>query len=112
VILLAACGGHTPGAPAQPRPGGSGSAVAAAGSASPARPDQPAPRDCDKLIVHTIDLAVAERPAEQKPTADERASMQSQLRTTWEAKCKDMSTQAYDCALAAQTLAALDACGG
>jgi hypothetical protein len=84
----------------------------AAGSANPARPDQPAPRDCDKLIAHTIDLAAAERPADQKPTADERASMQTQLRTTWEPKCKEMSSTGYDCALAAQTLAALDACGG
>ena len=111
MILLASCGGHSPGATAQPRPGGSGAAVAA-GSASPAPPDQPAARDCDKLIAHAVELGAAERPNDQKPTADERASMQTQLRTSWEPKCRAMSSKGYDCALAAQTLAALDACGG
>jgi hypothetical protein len=64
------------------------------------------------LIAHAVDLGAAERPDDQKPNVDERASMQAQLRTSWEPKCQAMSTRAFDCALAARTLADLDRCGG
>ena len=66
---------------------------------------------CTKLIAHAVDLGIAERPADQKPTDDERAAMQSQLRESWSPKCKQLTNHGYECALAAHTLAELDACG-
>lgn len=83
-----------------------------------ARPDagQPATpsnaRDCDALIAHAVALGVAERPEDQKLTADERASMHAQLRTSFAPKCEQMTSRGYECALAAATLDELGACGG
>jgi hypothetical protein len=59
-----------------------------------------------------VTLAVAERPADQKPTEAERANIVKQLQPTWAPKCKEMTTKGYDCAVSAQTLAELDRCGG
>lgn len=67
---------------------------------------------CDNLLAHTFELAVAERPAEQKLTADERTNIQTQLRKTWLASCRQMTSTGYDCALAAHSLAEVDACSG
>jgi hypothetical protein len=69
-------------------------------------------RNCEKLLDHTLTLAVAERPADQKPTDEERTLIASQLRTDWVPKCKQMTDRGYDCALGAKTLAELDRCGG
>jgi hypothetical protein len=86
--------------------------------AADARPDagqpasSPKARDCDALIAHAVALGVAERPDDQKLTADERASMQAQLRTSFAPKCEQMTSRGYECALAAATLAELGACGG
>jgi hypothetical protein len=106
VIVLAACSGRA-GAPAHPEPkptGGSGSAATATTTGA-------SDADCDKLITHAVDLGIAERPADQKPTADERTSLQAQLRQAWSAKCKQITSREYSCAIAAHTLAELDACG-
>jgi hypothetical protein len=64
------------------------------------------------LIEHVITLAVAERPAQQQPTSDERAQITEQLRTSWAPRCEAMTTKGYDCAVAAKTLGQLEACGG
>lgn len=97
MLVLVACSGRSSG-PAHPdRP---------AEGATPSRSDT----QCDKLIAHTLALAVAERPAEQKLTADERTAIEAQLRKTWLASCKQMTTTGYDCALAAHTLADVDTC--
>jgi hypothetical protein len=58
-----------------------------------------------------VTLAVAERPNEQKPTDDERTQIAAQLRTTWSPKCQQLTSQSFDCALAAPDLGALAACG-
>jgi len=59
-----------------------------------------------------VGLAVAERPADQKPTEDERANIVTQLRGSWSPKCKQMTSRGYDCAVAAHTLGELERCGG
>jgi hypothetical protein len=63
------------------------------------------------LIDHVVTLAVDERPPDQKPTGDERAHLADQLRTSWFAKCGDMTSKGYDCALAARSLGDIDRCG-
>ena len=115
-VLLVACSGK-PGAPAHPGGGsqttdrGSGSG---AGSETQSDPPIVAREDttCDKLIDHVVTLAVAERPAEQKPTDAERSKLATDLRSSWTAKCKQMTKHGYDCVLAAGNLTALDRCGG
>jgi hypothetical protein len=67
---------------------------------------------CAKLVSHALALGTAERPADQKLTEDERTRIETQLRTDWAPKCKQMTSRDYDCALAASTLAAISACGG
>ena len=100
MLVLVACGGRSS-APAHPE-----TPPRASKEGATSRSDQ----HCDKLIAHTLSLAVAERPAEQKLTPDERTNIEAQLRKTWRASCKQMTTTGYDCALAAQSLAEVDTC--
>jgi len=97
---------HPDGTPVPPKTG-SGSAVVETTPPSPDRTEN----QCDKLIAHAVALGAAERPADQKPTDDERTAMQNELRTSWSPKCKQLTSRGYECALAAHTLAELDACG-
>ena len=113
IVLATACSSR-PGAPAHPEPkptAGSGSAVATAGGTSAGTPDDATER-CGKLVAHALALGDAERPADQKLTADERAKIEAQLRSDWAARCEQMTSRDHDCALAARTLAAISACGG
>jgi hypothetical protein len=55
---------------------------------------------------------VAERPADQKPSDEERANIAKLLHSAWAPKCDAMTSKGYDCAATAQTLAELDRCGG
>ena len=115
MVLLAAACGQKPSAPAHPSgPQASGPRPQDQNqnqNQNPRETSQVSGRDCDKLITHAVDLGIAERPDDQKPAAEERTNMQTQLRTTWEPKCKAMTAQAYECVLTAPTLAALDSCG-
>ncbi|HEY5924314.1 MAG TPA: hypothetical protein VIV11_21705 [Kofleriaceae bacterium] len=107
-VLLLSCSGK-PSAPAHPTGGGTQSGSQTTGSvASDGRSDE----QCDKLIDHVVSLAINERPADQKPTDDERAKIVTDLRTTWTPKCRAMTSSGYDCALKSQSLAAVDACSG
>jgi hypothetical protein len=115
VVLVAACGAKPPRPPASgfgPREGAGPQTTDRARTPQAAdAATQQAGRDCDKLIAHAVELGAAERPDDQKPNADERASMQAQLKSSWTPKCEAMSSRAYECAVAARTLPALDACG-
>lgn len=125
MLVVAACGGAPRGAPdrpAHPQPdrGSQGNPDPRSGAAahpiephaSGARPGGANARDCDNLIRHAVSLGVAERPADQQLTADERAALHAQLRTQWTPKCEAMTSRGYHCALAATSLAELEACGG
>jgi len=119
ILLAAACSGK-PSAPAHP---GGGPQTSIGPQTSDLGPQdhnqtsnggktQQGVRDCDKLIAHAVELGVAERPDDQKANADERQTMNTQLRTAWTSKCQQLTSHGYECALAAHTLAELDACGG
>jgi len=116
--VLASCGAK-PSAPAHP----DGDADGHQASGSGLRPDgsgseQTQPIDshhddkCDRLLDRVVTLAVAERPAEQIPTNEERAAIVTQLRASWSPKCEAMTSKGFDCALRAPTLADVDRCGG
>ena len=108
--MVLSCSGK-PSAPAHPTGGSANGSSQSSGSATAVASGR-SDEQCDKLIAHAVALGAAERPADQKPTDDERAAMQSQLRTSYAPKCKQMTSKGYDCALAAHTLAELEACGG
>jgi hypothetical protein len=118
VSAAAACGAGKASGPARPtEPSGSGSQASNVepkpGPGSNASQPRPAVENrCDKLIEHLVTLAVAERPAEQKISDDERKNIESQLRTSWGPKCNAMTERGYSCAVNAPTLAELDRCGG
>jgi hypothetical protein len=109
VVLAVACAGkpsapaHPSAPPPPPAPDSGGSAVPVADRSE---------EQCDKLIAHVVALGAAERPADQKPTDAERAAITAQMRTAWSPQCKQLTSRGFDCALAAQTLAALDTCPG
>jgi hypothetical protein len=114
VIVLATACSSRPGAPAHPErkpTAGSGSAVATTDGTSDAPPDDADAR-CARLVAHALALGDAERPADQKLTADERSKIEAQLRSDWAPKCQQMTSRDFECALAARTLAAISACGG
>ena len=67
---------------------------------------------CAKLIAHAVELGIAERPPEHKLTGDERAAIETQLRGELGARCSQLTRRELECAMAAQTLAALQACAG
>lgn len=107
MVLVVACSSK-PSAPAHP-----------SATQPPATPDagenavpvaDRSEEQCDRLIAHVVALGAAERPADQKPTQDERTAIQAQMRTAWAPTCKQLTSRGYDCALAAHTLAELDAC--
>ncbi len=120
VSAAAACGAGKASGPAQPtQPTGAGPQTSGtepqAGTTTTTHTteQQPAAEDrCKKLIEHLVTLAVAERPAEQRISDDERKNIESQLRTSWGPKCNAMTERGYSCAVSAPTLAELDRCGG
>ena len=108
VVVLAACSG-TASAPAHPGPAGPDHEPPAP-APSPA-PDRTA-ADCARLIDHAVALGTSEQPGDQRPTAEERTAIATELRTAWTPRCQQMTSNGYACALAVGTLAELDACGG
>jgi hypothetical protein len=109
VVLVVACGSK-PSAPAHPDTPQRPPAPSSGSNAVPVA--DRSEEQCDTLIAHVVALGVDERPADQKPTDAERAEITAQMRTAWAPQCKQLTSRGYDCALAAQTLAALDRCRG
>lgn len=107
MVLVVACSSkpsapaHPSATPPPPAQGSGGTAVS-----TPDRSEE----QCDRLIAHVVALGAAERPPDQKPTDDERAAIQAQMRTAWSPQCQQLTSRGFDCALAARTLAELDAC--
>jgi hypothetical protein len=117
LLALVACSGRSS-APAHPEEGPRASGSGLRASDNRAQSDEHQPIDsrrndkCVRLIDRVVTLAIAERPAEQKPTDEERTNLVKQLEPTWAPKCEAMTSKGFDCAVTAQTLAELDRCGG
>lgn len=107
-LAIAACGSGKPGDSTHPR---GGSARPDAG-APQGTADGPSERECDELVDHAIEIELAARRAQQHakpmPTADELARLRAELRG--DPGCRALSREAYRCAMAAATLAELEAC--
>jgi hypothetical protein len=120
VVLASACGSRAP-APAEPHRPDAGHVVARhadVGSADHAThvdelplDGHPTSAECEAAIDHMIDLDVAERPADQKPVADELAKARSDTRTQFVPRCTRELTRAQTrCITAGATLAATQQC--
>lgn len=73
----------------------------------------PTDAECDQLVAHALELQLAElratKPADQLPDATEVDQLRAELRAA-DPGCKDLSRDAYRCAIAAKTLAELAGC--
>jgi hypothetical protein len=103
VVALVACSSPSKGPERpEPRPDTGGSAAAVA--------DAPTEAECDTLLVHTIKLAVAERPADQQIGEDEQASVRTNVRAQFMPECRAMTRARFACALDAPNTNAMKAC--
>lgn len=123
VVLATACGSRAP-APADPhQPDNTGTV----GSTAVAHHDaghppsghveelpldgRPTTDECETAIDHLIDLDVAERPADQKPVADELARTRTDMRAQFVPRCTRELTRAQTrCLTAGATAAAVQQC--
>lgn len=76
---------------------------------------QPSPseRECDELITHAVALGIDEqagRPAEPQATEADHEAIRRALHEDFMTGCRALAPEAYRCAIAAPTLAALSAC--
>jgi hypothetical protein len=102
-LLVAACSSGA-GQAAPPRQAGPEPA-----SAQP----PPSERECDELITHAVALGIDEqaaRSAEPQATAADHEAIRRALQEDFMAGCRTLAPDAYRCAMAAATLAALSAC--
>jgi hypothetical protein len=112
-LLVAACSGGAGGA-AHPAP------PPAAHAAPPPADDAPSEAECDQLITHAVALGIDEERESRgvgPPTAPPAHSTESDheavrraLHDDFLAGCRTLPRDAYRCAMAATTLAALAAC--
>jgi hypothetical protein len=105
-LLVAACSGGAGGA-AHPAP------PPAARPATPLADDAPDESECDQLITHAVALGINEQaggaPAPRSTESDHEAIRRA-LHDELAAGCRALPRDAYRCAMAATTLAALAAC--
>jgi hypothetical protein len=105
-LLVAACSGGAGGA-AHPAP------PPAAHVAPPPADDAPSEAECDQLITHAVALGIHEQaggaPGARSTESDHEAIRRA-LHDDFLAGCRTLARDAYRCAMAATTLAALAAC--
>lgn len=105
-LLVAACSGGA-GVAAHPAP------PPAARSAPPPADDAPTEAECDQLITHAVALGIAEqgdRGSAARSTESDHEAVRRALHDDFLAGCRTLPRDAYRCAMAAPTLAALAAC--
>ena len=105
-LLVAACSGSAGGA-AHPAP------PPAAHPAPPPADDAPGEAECDQLITHAVALGIDEqtgRAPAPKSTESDHEAVRRSLHDDFVAGCRTLPRDAYRCAMAATTLAALAAC--
>ena len=112
-------GGRPPAAAADPRP--AAAAAATGDQMSSAPPTAPASSpleraDCARLLEHYLELELVElgatRPPEEVPTADQVATIRSEMTASGMDGCVGAPRPPFDCAMAAVDKPALRACLG
>ena len=105
-LLVAACSGGAGGA-AHPAP------PPAAHPAPPPADDAPSEAECDQLITHAVALGIDEqagRGSAARSTESDHEVVRRALHDDFLTACRALPRDAYRCAMAAPTLAALAAC--
>ncbi len=105
-LLVAACSGGA-GVAAHPAP------RRAAHPAPPPADDAPGEPECDQLITHAVALGIDEqagRGSGARSTESDHEAVRRALHDDFLADCRALPRDAYRCAMAAPTLAALAAC--
>jgi hypothetical protein len=105
-LLVAACSSGAGGV-AHPAP------PPAAHSAPPPADDAPTEAECDQLITHAVALGIDEqagRGSAAHSTESDHEAVRRALHDDFLAGCRTLPRDAYRCAMAATTLAALAAC--
>jgi hypothetical protein len=109
-LLVAACSGGAGGA-ARPAP------APTARPTPPPADDAPGEAECDQLITHAVALGIAERgtdpsggPPAPRSTESDHEAIRRALHDEFVAGCHALPRDAYRCAMAATTLAALAEC--
>jgi hypothetical protein len=104
-LFVTACSsGSTSHGPVQPIPAGEPTAPA---------PTGPSERECDELITHAVALGIDERAAhatEPRTTEADHEAVRRKLHDDFVTGCRALPRDAFHCASAASTLAALAAC--
>jgi hypothetical protein len=101
-LMLAACSSSaTPSERAQPLP-----------SHAPAAQAGPGERECDELITHAVALGIDEAAhgGASRTTSADHETVRRKLHEDFLTGCRTLPRDAYHCAMAATTLAALAAC--
>ena len=102
VVALVACSSRSS-APTHPQPTDAGRGVS--------RPEgTPDDGECDKLLAHTFELALAEYPRDHQLDDTELAKLRAEARPTMLAECRTMSRIKYRCAIASTKLVDMTAC--
>lgn len=102
-----ACGGHASPQPHAERPGEPRLAATPAVAATPAALSD---AECDRLLDHTLELAVAGRPADARPDETERAKIRADARPGFFTRCRGMSRSQYACGVTAKATTEYQAC--
>jgi hypothetical protein len=109
-LLVAACSGPAGGA-AHPAP------PPAERPTPPPADDAPGESECDQLITHAVALGINERsesrgvgPPTASATESDHEAIRRGLHDEFVAGCRALPREAYRCAMAATTLAALAGC--
>jgi hypothetical protein len=104
-LLVAACSsGTAPRGPLPPPP---------PDDRPPAHPGGPTERECDELITHAVSLGIDERVAranEPRTTEADHEAIRRKLHEEFMTGCRQLSRDAYACAIASRTLSELSAC--
>lgn len=105
-LLVAACSSGAT-APERPQP------LPPARDAGPQAPAGPSERECDELITHAVLLGIDEaaaRPGMPRTTEADHEAVRRKLHDDFLAGCRGLPRDAFRCAIAAGSLAALAAC--
>jgi hypothetical protein len=106
VAVAAACAGSSPAQPLAAPPRSTG---------DPLRPAAPAPseRECDELITHAVKLGIddqAARAVEPAASQADHEATRRKLHADFVPGCRALARPAYQCAIAATSLAGLAGC--
>lgn len=105
-LLVAACAS----APGPDHPRARPAADPAAPGQPPAPPTAPSEPECDQLITHAVALGIDDQAARAHTTPSDHEAVRRSLHDDFLAGCRRLPRDAYQCAMAAPTLAALADC--